>query len=43
VTQLLGDVASGEKIALEIVVPAGVAAIVIGSLLRRRTRQRSGQ
>jgi hypothetical protein len=42
VTQLLGDVASGEKIALEIVVPAGVAAIVIGSPLRRRTRQQGG-
>lgn len=41
VTRLLGDVASGEKIVLVIVVLVGVAALVIRSLRRRRARQRA--
>jgi membrane protein DedA with SNARE-associated domain len=42
VTQLLGDVASGEKVVLAVVVVAGVAAIAIRTLMRRRARQRAG-
>jgi membrane protein DedA with SNARE-associated domain len=42
VTRLLGDVVSGEKVVLAVVVVAGVAAIAIRSLMRRRARQRAG-